>query len=162
LKNRVFFSGQAGCGLRVARVTGPRVFWAHGSRVQAPGFRRSSSIAGFPSQSPIMEDRVLTGRGSRVLRVSGSLSPALSLVHGLTGDRVAGVLWSRRRHPSEDRTPSPSTLPISSLSQQLSALTSLGLISLFLSSLSLSDSLCLTVFVREKEERRRRKKKKDE
>jgi hypothetical protein len=119
-----------------------------------------------------MEDRVLTGRGSRVLRVSGSLSPRSSLVHGLTGDCVAGVLWSRRRHPSEDRTPSPSTLPISSFSQQLSALTSLG--SLSVSSLYFSPasvSLTLSVLLcscekrkKEDEERRRRtnKKRKEE
>jgi hypothetical protein len=73
-----------------------------------------------------MEDRVLTGtagytHGSRV-----SL-PGLAVAgYGLTGDHVAGVLWSRRRHPPEDRAPSPSTLPISHSISRLS----LGLISL--------------------------------
>jgi hypothetical protein len=100
-----------------------------------------------------MEDRVLTGRGSRVLRVSGSLSPGSSLVHGLTGDPVAGILWSRRRHPSKDRTPSPSTLPISSLSQHLSV--SLSIPYLPLSRISLTLSIAVSVG-RSAEERRRR------
>jgi hypothetical protein len=99
----------------------------------------------------------------RVSRIGGCTG---STGRWLTGDRIAGVLWSRRCHPPKDRAPSPSTLPITSLSQHLSISSisrfSLGLISLFLSSLSLSDSLCLTVFVREKEERRRKEERKEE
>jgi hypothetical protein len=52
--------------------------------------------------------------------VAGLRGSGLRVSRVFTGDRVAGVLWSRRRHPPEDRTPSPSTLPISSRSQHLS------------------------------------------
>jgi hypothetical protein len=159
-------------GLQVARVTitGSRIFWAHGSRVQAPGFRRSSSFAVFQSRRPNMEDRVLTGLGS-LGHGFQVLSPGSSLVHGLAGDRVAGVFWSRRRHPPEGRTPSPSTLPISSLSKRLSdppdlslnlpeslSVSHLYLIPHSLASLSLTRSLSL---VENKEESRRKEKRRE-
>jgi hypothetical protein len=76
--------------------------------------------AGFQSRPPIMEDRVLTGSGGYTHGSWVSLPGLTGAGHGLTGDRVAGVLWSRRRHPPEDRAPYPLTLPISSLSQHLS------------------------------------------
>jgi len=43
--------------------------------------------------------------------------------HGLTGDQVAGVLWSHRHHPAEGRAPSPLTL-LSLISFNLSSLCS--------------------------------------
>jgi hypothetical protein len=70
-------TGHGGSDLRKDRVTrilpdpsglacGSRVFWANGLWIRAPEFRRSSSIAGFQPQPPIMEDR--SSLGSRVHR----------------------------------------------------------------------------------------------
>jgi hypothetical protein len=101
------------------------------------------------------------GRVARVLfRVSRIGGCTGSTGRWLTGDRIAGVLWPRRRHPSEDRTPSPSTLPISSLSLSISRSPSQSLISHSLASLSHSISLTLSIAVsvgRSAEERRRRR-----
>jgi hypothetical protein len=92
----------------------------------------------------LLGDRVL----HTVQRVMGRVLFRVSRIGGwtgstgrwLTGDRIAGVLWPRRRHPSEDRTPSPSTLPISSLSQHLSVSLSIPYLPLSRISLSLNFS----------------------
>jgi hypothetical protein len=110
-----------------------------------------------------MEDRVLTGRGSRVLRVSDSLSRVIS-------DSRAHRR-SRRRRPLVSTAPPTRgsgsdhslTLPISSLSQHLSALTSLGSLSvssLYFSPPSVSPTLCVCVRVEQKRRNNRRKRRK--
>jgi hypothetical protein len=120
-----------------------------------------------------MENRVssrvqqVTGSGCsgslfRVARIGDCIG---STGRWLTGDRVAGVLWSRRHHPSEDWVPSPSTLPISLSISRLS----LGLISLVstLSDLPLNLSislprlsLCVWVEHRRRKKNRRKRRKK--
>jgi hypothetical protein len=125
-------------GLPVARVTvtGSRVFWAHGSRIQAPGFRLSSSIAGFQSRPPIMEDRVLTGSAGYAHGSGGYSGLRVSSGCGLARKMV---LLAHRGLTLEDRAPSPSTL-----SQHLSVSPSKTLSSISLLNLSISLS-CLSL-----------------
>jgi hypothetical protein len=102
-----------------------------------------------------------TGHGFLVL------SPGSSLVHGLTGDRVAGVLWSRRRHPPEDRAPITPQLSRSHLSLSISRLSHLSVLSRSHLSISLLPqslrlSVCVCVRVEQKRRKNRRKRRNEE
>jgi hypothetical protein len=82
--------------------------WFNGSSSEIPWNRRKSSQNLWktcPRGSGFMGHGSL-GHGLHGFRTH--------MGHGLTRDRIAGVLWSRRRHPPEDRAPSPSTLSVSS------------------------------------------------
>lgn len=122
-----------------------RLGWTHGSRAQAPGFRRSSSIAEFQSQPSIMED--WSSLGSRVHWILSGLMGFSLWIRRLQGSPAfSGSLATNHRKlapPNARILPLPTnfSLPISdSLSLFLS-------LSLSVSHLSLSRilSFCLSI-----------------
>jgi hypothetical protein len=115
------------CRSRVRGVLGYGSSWFSRSSPEIPWSRRKSSQNSLKIDS---RGSGFTGRESLGHGLHGFLTHR---AHGLTGDHVAGVLWSRRCHPPEGRALSPSTLPISLLISRLS---------LSVSSLCLNLPLC--------------------